>query len=45
MISGSIGVFGSGMVTMPTGEHITEVRVTRSGANTFDAGRVYLQWN
>jgi hypothetical protein len=36
---------GSSRVPVPSGEHITEIRVTRSGSNTFDQGRVYLQWH
>jgi hypothetical protein len=42
---GNTQINGSSAIDIPSGEHVTEIRVTRSGSNTFDSGRVYLQWN
>lgn len=41
---GTTQITGSGIVDIPTGEHVTGVRVTRTGSNTFDSGLAYLQW-
>jgi hypothetical protein len=42
---GTIQINGSSLVATPSGEHVTEIRVTRTGSNTFDGGRVFIQWN
>lgn len=38
-------IFGSGVANIPVDEHITGIRITRTGADTFDSGLAYLQWS